>query len=100
MELLAELQLTPDDVFGKKFYRGAGCDDCNGTGYRGRVGLFELMVFNDEIRDMVMRNASTDELRDRARSYGMVALRDAGLEFAFQGLTTIDEVIRETVLEA
>jgi type IV pilus assembly protein PilB len=100
MELLAELQLTPDDVQGKKFFRGAGCDDCNGTGYRGRVGLFELMVFNDEMREMVMRNASTDELRDRARSYGMVTLRDAGLEFAFQGLTTIDEVIRETVLEA
>jgi type IV pilus assembly protein PilB len=100
MELLAELQLTPDDVLGKKFFRGAGCDDCNGTGYRGRVGLFELMVFNDELREMVMRNASTDELRDRARSYGMVTLRDAGLEFAFQGLTTIDEVIRETVLEA
>jgi type IV pilus assembly protein PilB len=100
MELLAELQLTPDDVMGKKFYRGAGCDDCNGTGYRGRVGLFELMVFNDELREMIMRNASTDELRDRARSYGMVTLRDAGLEFAFQGLTTIDEVVRETVLEA
>ncbi|MBL9093228.1 MAG: Flp pilus assembly complex ATPase component TadA [Planctomycetaceae bacterium] len=100
MDLLAELQLTPDDVMGKKFYRGAGCDVCNGTGYKGRVGLFELMIFNDEIREMVMQNASTDELRDKARSYGMVTLRDAGLEFAFQGLTTIDEVVRETVLEA
>mgnify|MGYP003617918695 CR=1 FL=1 len=100
MDLLAELQLTPDDILGKKFYRGAGCDDCNGTGYKGRVGLFELMVFNDELRDMVMRNASTDELRDRARSYGMVTLRDAGLDFACQGWTTIDEVVRETVLEA
>ena len=47
---------------GKKFYRGEGCDKCNGTGYKGRVGLFEFMIFNDEIRDMIMRNASTDEL--------------------------------------
>lgn len=100
MDLIAELQLTPDDILGKKFYRGEGCDKCNGTGYKGRVGLFELMIFNDEIRDMIMRNASTDELRDRARSYGMVTLRDAGLEFAYQGMTTIDEVIRETVLES
>ncbi|MBL9082217.1 MAG: Flp pilus assembly complex ATPase component TadA [Planctomycetales bacterium] len=100
MDLLAELQLTPDDVQGKKFYRGVGCDTCNGTGYKGRVGLFELMVFNDDLREMVMHNASTEELRDKARSYGMVTLRDAGLEFAFQGLTTIDEVVRETVLEA
>ena len=99
MDLLAELQLTPDDVIGKKFYRGMGCDVCNGTGYKGRVGLFELMIFNDDLRDMVMRNASTDELREKARSYGMVSLRDAGLEFAYQGLTTIDEVVRETVLE-
>jgi type IV pilus assembly protein PilB len=99
MDLLAELQLTPDDVIGKKFFRGMGCDICNGTGYKGRVGLFELMVFNDDLRDMVMRNASTDELREKARSFGMVSLRDAGLEFAYQGLTTIDEVVRETVLE-
>jgi type IV pilus assembly protein PilB len=99
MDLLAELQLTPDDVIGKKFFRGMGCDVCNGTGYKGRVGLFELMVFNDDLRDMVMRNASTDELREKSRSYGMVSLRDAGLEFAYQGLTTIDEVVRETVLE-
>jgi len=99
MDMLAELQLTPDDIIGKKFYRGNGCDVCNGSGYKGRVGLFELMVFNDDLRDMVMRNASTDELRDKSRSYGMISLRDAGLEFAYQGLTTIEEVVRETVLE-
>jgi type IV pilus assembly protein PilB len=99
MDLLAELQLTPDDISGKKFYRGNGCDVCNGSGYKGRVGLFELMVFNDDLRDMVMRNASTDELREKSRSFGMISLRDAGLEFAYQGLTTIEEVVRETVLE-
>ena len=100
MDLLAELQLTPDDILGKKFYRGVGCDTCNGTGYKGRVGLYELMVFNDDLREMVMHNASTEDLREKARSYGMITLRDAGLEYAFQGVTTIDEVVRETVLEA
>ncbi len=55
----------PTDIKGKKFYRGKGCDNCNRTGYKGRVGLFELMVINDELRDMIVRNASTDELRDR-----------------------------------
>lgn len=100
MDLLAELQLTPDDILGKKFFRGVGCDTCNGTGYKGRVGLYELMVFNDDLREMVMRNASTEDLREKARSYGMITLRDAGLEYAFQGVTTIDEVVRETVLEA
>ena len=98
-EMLAELNLTPDDVIGKTFYRGVGCDGCNNSGYKGRVGLFELMNMNDELRDMVMRNASTDEMRERARSYGMVTLRDAGLEAIYAGTTTVDEVVRETVVE-
>jgi type IV pilus assembly protein PilB len=98
-DMLADLQMTPQDIEGRKFYRGRGCDHCNGTGYRGRVGLFELMIMNDELRDMIMRNASTDDLRQRARAHGMVSLRDAGLEAAFSGLTTAEEVIRETIVE-
>ncbi|MEX2118542.1 MAG: ATPase, T2SS/T4P/T4SS family [Pirellulales bacterium] len=99
-EMLADLKLTPDDVAGKKFYRGRGCEACNNTGYKGRVGLFELMIMNDELRDMVMRNASTDELRDKACSYGMVNLRDAGLEAVYGGTTTVEEIVRETIVEA
>jgi len=87
-------------VRGKKYYRGRGCDACNNTGYKGRSGLFELMVMNDDLRDMIIRNASTDELRDTARRYGMVTLRDAGMDQASNGITTLDEVIRETVLDA
>ena len=64
------------------------------------MGLFELMMVNDDLRDMIMRNASRDELREAARSYGMVSLRDAGMKAAFEGLTTAEEVIRETILEA
>jgi type IV pilus assembly protein PilB len=97
---LLELGLTPDEVADKQFYRGAGCEMCNNTGYKGRVGLFELMVMNNDLREMIMKNASTDELRERSRAYGMVTLREAGLAYAADGTTTLDEVVRETVLEA
>ncbi|MFO0901311.1 MAG: ATPase, T2SS/T4P/T4SS family [Pirellulales bacterium] len=99
-ELLAEMQMTPADIVGQKYFRGAGCDACNNTGYKGRVGLFELMIMNDDLRDMIMRSASTDEVRDRARSYGMITLRDAGMSAALAGLTSLEEVVRETILEA
>jgi len=98
--MIGELGLTPEEVQGKKFYRGRGCDNCNNNGYKGRVGLFELMVLNDDLRDLVMNNASTDVLRDRARGFGMVTLRDAGLATIFSGTTTAEEVIRETIQEA
>ena len=99
VDLLADLQLTPDDVRGKKFYRGKGCEACNNTGYKGRVGLFELMIMNDDLRDMIMRNASTDELRDRAKSFGMTPLREAGMDAVYAGTTTVEEIVRETILE-
>ncbi len=99
-EMLADLEMTASDVVGKTFYRGKGCDACNNTGYKGRVGLFELMIMNDDLRDLIMKNASRDELRDAARSFGMIALRDAGMDAVFEGRTTAEEIIRETILEA
>ena len=99
-EMLYEIGLTPGKLNGRKFYHGRGCDVCNNTGYKGRVGLFELMIMNDELREMVMQNASIDELRKAAIGFGMVSLRDAGLAFSAEGTTTLDEVVRETILEA
>jgi type IV pilus assembly protein PilB len=99
-EQLRDLGLDPKQIQDKKFYRGRGCDVCNNTGYKGRVGLYELMIMNDHLRDLIMRNASTDEIRDAARGFGMTTLRDAGMASMYDGTTTIDEVIRETVLEA
>jgi type IV pilus assembly protein PilB len=96
---LMELQLTPDDVKDKKFYYGRGCSKCNGTGYRGRIGAFEIMVFNDEIRDLVMNSASTSVLRAAGQKNGMKLLRDNGLSAMFDGVTTIDEVVKETIME-
>jgi type IV pilus assembly protein PilB len=98
-EMLMELNLTPEMVRGKKFYYGRGCDRCNNTGHKGRMGIFELVTVNDDLRDMISRNASTDELRESCKRMGMTTLRQSGLKAIFKGLTTIDEVVRETVME-
>jgi len=96
---LMELQLTPDDVKGKKFHYGRGCSRCNGTGYKGRTGIFEIMEFNDEIRDLIMEQASTSVLRAAAQKAGMRLLRDNGLLAIYNGITTIDEIGKETMME-
>ncbi len=98
-EQLLELDLTPDMVQGKKFYYGRGCDQCNNTGYRGRLGIFEIMTFTDEMRELVMNHASTNVLRNAAKKNGMITLREKGLNAIYDGLTTIDEVVKETVME-
>jgi type IV pilus assembly protein PilB len=98
-EILDDLELTSDQVRGHRFYRGAGCELCNNTGYKGRCGLFELMILNNELRDKIMANAQTDELRELARKSGMISLRDAGIQACFDGITSPDEVVRETVLD-
>jgi type IV pilus assembly protein PilB len=100
MEQLADLELTPDDVVGKKFYRGRGCGNCNNTGFKGRKGLFELMPVNDIVRDLINRSGSTVELRDAAIRAGMRPLRVAAMKDVFDGNTTIEEAIRETTVEA
>lgn len=97
---LWELELKPEDLQGRQVFRGAGCNACNGTGFKGRIGLFELMVLNDELREMIMEGASADRLRTVAKKHGMRPLRDIGMDFLYQGLTTADEVIRETIQDA
>jgi len=97
---LMELSLTPEDVRGKKFYYGRGCSKCNNTGYKGRTGIFEIMTFNDEIRELIMNQASTSVLRVAAQKAGMKLLRENGLAAIYDGITTIDEVVKETISEA
>ena len=96
-EQMMELGLRPEEVGGREFYRGEGCDHCHGSGYKGRMGIFEIMVMNDDLRDMVMNNASTAQIRDLAKRRGMRTLRESGLRAIYDGQTTIDEVIRETI---
>ena len=98
-DLRLDLGLTPEQVEGKSFYRGVGCGNCNNTGYKGRIGLFELMIMDDDLRAMIMDNVATDVLREAARKKGMRLLRDMGIEFALDGTTTAEEIVRETVVD-
>lgn len=96
---LMELELKPEDVGDRVFYYGKGCDYCKNTGYLGRLGLFEIMVMNDTLREMVMQRKSTAELRREAIKNGMRTLRESGLRAIFEGITTLDEVVKETIIE-
>jgi type IV pilus assembly protein PilB len=99
-EQLMELGLMPEDLQGRQIYRGRGCDFCNQSGYKGRMGIYEIMVLDDEMRELIMQNASSQILRAEARKRGMRTLRQGGLLAIFDGLTSIDEVVKETLEEA
>ncbi|MBL9001663.1 MAG: Flp pilus assembly complex ATPase component TadA [Phycisphaerae bacterium] len=96
-EELMELNLTPDKVRGRTFSRGRGCENCNNSGYRGRMAIFEIMTMDDEMRELVMKQANTTALRAHARKRGMRSLRESGLMGIYEGQTSIDEVVRETM---
>lgn len=98
-EQLMELELRQDDIVGKRFFYGKGCDNCNNTGYRGRMGLYEIMTMDDEMRDAIIKHASTGVLRQMCKARGMRTLRQSGLMAIYDGVTTIEEVVRETILE-
>ena len=93
---LALLNLSPHDLGEKVFYYGRGCSTCNDTGYRGRKGIFELLVVNDAIRALINERAPTVVLRQKAVELGMVTLREDGLRSIFDGDTTIEEVVKYT----
>ncbi|MEM1355629.1 MAG: ATPase, T2SS/T4P/T4SS family [Planctomycetota bacterium] len=97
-EELFKLGITPESLDGRSLSRGQGCDFCNQSGYRGRMGLFEIMVLNDAMRNMIMEDASSQQLAAEARKAGMRSLRESGLLAMYDGLTTIDEVARETLV--
>jgi type IV pilus assembly protein PilB len=80
----------------KSYYKGTGCNTCNGLGYKGRAGLYEVMAMSTELRRCIMRGASSDELRDQGLKEGMLTLRMDGLVKAQRGDTTLEEVIKET----
>ena len=98
-EQLVSLDLGPDEILGKKFYHGRGCNTCNGSGLKGRTAIHELLIMNDRLRDVINEGASTEKIRDVALQSGLRPLRESGLTKIFAGMTTIDEVIRETVID-
>jgi type IV pilus assembly protein PilB len=95
---LIEIGFTPDVVGTFKLYKGRGCGMCNGTGYKGRVGLYEVMEISEGIRDLIMVGATAVEIKRKALEEGMLTLRMSGLEKIKAGITTVEEVLRETVL--
>jgi type IV pilus assembly protein PilB len=93
---LSMLNLSPHDIGDKAFHYGRGCQNCNDTGYRGRKGIFELLVINDAIRNLINERAPSVVLRQKAVELGMVTLREDGLRSIFDGATTIEEVVKYT----
>ena len=98
-EQLMELSLRPQDVANRTFARGSGCEKCNKTGYKGRLALYEIMSMDDTLRELVMTQASTAVLKMEARKRGMRTLRESGMLSIYDGQTTIEEVVRETLGE-
>lgn len=98
VEGLIEIGFSPEEARKIKCYRGRGCQTCNGTGYKGRVGLYEVMEITDELRELIIIGASAIELRKKAIELGMITLRESGLYKLREGITTIEEVVKETVL--
>jgi type IV pilus assembly protein PilB len=97
-QALLDAGYTPEEVKSTKIYHGKGCATCNKIGYKGRVGLYEVMEINDELRELILVGASALELKKKALEQGMVTLRQSGLVKAALGQTTLEEVLRETVL--
>jgi type IV pilus assembly protein PilB len=95
-EYLHAAGLSDQDAAAIPFRRGAGCDDCTGTGYRGRQGLYEVMAVSPALRRLILQGASTAELRDQAVSEGMLTLRMDGMLKVRRGVTTLEEVVKET----
>jgi type IV pilus assembly protein PilB len=96
-EALMEVGFSAEDAKALKTFKGKGCATCNNTGYKGRIGLYEVMEVNDDIRELILIGASSLELRKKAIEDGMITLRESGLHKIRAGLTTLEEVVRETV---
>ena len=98
VEGFIEIGFSADEARELKAYKGKGCQTCNNTGYKGRVGLYEVMEITDELRELIIIGASAIELRRKAIELGMITLRGSGLQKLRDGVTTIEEVVKETVL--
>ncbi|HEY4423443.1 MAG TPA: type IV-A pilus assembly ATPase PilB [Pyrinomonadaceae bacterium] len=96
-EAFIEVGFTIEEAKTLKTFKGKGCATCNNTGYKGRIGLYEVMEITDELRELILIGASALELRKKAVDDGMITLRESGLHKIRAGVTTIEEVVRETV---
>ena len=97
---ISALGIDPSQLDGAQTMKGTGCDKCKHTGYKGRMGIFEMFMIDDEVRHMINNKASTVELRKRAREMGMRTLREDGIRKVLAGMTTPEEVISVTMSDA
>jgi type IV pilus assembly protein PilB len=98
-EVLAELQLDPREAAKATFFEGAGCVECNNTGYRGRQGIYEVMPITSRLRDLVLERASANAIKKAAIEEGMLTLRRDGLEKLKRGMTTVEEILKESAAD-
>jgi type IV pilus assembly protein PilB len=97
VEALADIGFTEEEASKVKVYKPAGCTACHNTGYKGRTGLFEVLEVTDEIRDMILDRAQSKDIKRKSMENGMVSLRRSGLLKIMEGITSVEEVLRETV---
>jgi type IV pilus assembly protein PilB len=97
-QVLVSLGFNPEEAKSVQVMKGKGCDRCNSTGYKGRIALIEVLEISEEIREMILSGASSIEIKRKGVEEGMLSLRRSGLVKIKEGVTTIEEVVRETVL--
>jgi type II secretory ATPase GspE/PulE/Tfp pilus assembly ATPase PilB-like protein len=97
--ILRMLGFTENELAGKKIYKGAGCKRCGGTGYRGRIGIFEMLEMNSKLRELAFERSTVTTLRAAARASGMKTLLEDGRRKILAGMTTPDDVVRTTQAE-
>jgi general secretion pathway protein E len=95
-ESLESIGITPEMAAGRKIYRGKGCPSCLNTGYRGRTGIFELMILDDSIKNLILKTSDANAIKRQAVEQGMLSLRQDGAQKVLDGITTIEEVFRIT----
>jgi len=95
-EEMSAINLKPEQLKTAKFFKGAGCDECTKSGYRGRIGIFELLTMTDDVRELIFEKASSSVLKDKAKNLGMSTLREDGIRKVLKGVTTVSEVMRVT----
>ena len=97
-QALLNLGFKKEEIGQFTVYKGRGCEKCNNTGYKGRVGLVEVMQIDDDIRELILSGGTAIDIRKKAVENGMITLRRSGLIKIMNGVTSVDEVARETVL--
>ena len=98
-DVLSDSGVDPERIRGAVIYEANGCDECNGTGYRGRVAIIELLELNDEIRDLIIAKVPATRLKQAARDAGVIFLRESAVEKLAEGITTLKEINRVTFVE-